>query len=199
MKKQILIISGGDTFESYDDFLNYLKNTKADIQRMKEIKDDWKPLLRENLGEEYEVFIPTMPNKYNAKYEEWKIWFEKIIPQLNDGLILIGHSLGASFLIKYLSENEIQRVIKALFLVGTPYDVDCFGFGLASFALPEKINMPTKNIFLYHSKDDFVVPFSAFEKYKVIFPNAIFKEFEDRTHFIDDNFPELSVDIKSLK
>lgn len=198
MKQQILVISGGDTFENYDDFLNYLKNAKVDIERMKEIKEDWKPLLREKLGEQYEVFIPTMPNKYNAKYEEWKIWFEKIVPQLNDGLILIGHSLGASFLIKYLSENDIQKVIKALFLVGTPYDVDCFGVGLASFALPGKINIPTKNLFLYHSKDDFVVPFSALEKYKTIFPDANIRELDGRTHFIDENFPEIVDDIKSL-
>lgn len=68
-----------------------------------------KEKLQEQLGSDFLVYQPQFPNKQNAQYPEWKLFFEKTIAQLEDGLILIGHSLGASFLVKYLSENKIPQ------------------------------------------------------------------------------------------
>jgi hypothetical protein len=50
-----------------------------------------------------------MPNPMNARYNEWKILFKKIVLLLDDNVILIGHSLGAIFLVKYLSENKFPK------------------------------------------------------------------------------------------
>ena len=61
------------------------------------------------LGGGYEVLIPQMPNSQNARYSEWKILFEKIISILDDEIILIGHSLGGIFLVKYFSENDYAK------------------------------------------------------------------------------------------
>jgi predicted alpha/beta hydrolase family esterase len=63
-----------------------------------------------------------MPNKQNAQYEEWKLVFEKIIDKLDENFILIGHSLGAMFIVKYLSENTISKTIEKTLLLGTPFD-----------------------------------------------------------------------------
>jgi hypothetical protein len=30
-----------------------------------------------------------MPNKANAKYKAWKIWFEKLFPYLNNNKIIL--------------------------------------------------------------------------------------------------------------
>jgi hypothetical protein len=35
--------------------------------------------------------------------------------------ILIGHSLGGSFLLKYVSEEKIGKTIAGIFLIATPY------------------------------------------------------------------------------
>lgn len=52
---------------------------------------------------EFKVIKPEMPNKDMARYSAWKLWFEKHLPFLDsEKLIVIGHSLGAIFLIKYL-------------------------------------------------------------------------------------------------
>jgi hypothetical protein len=37
----------------------------------------WKKWLSEGLADSYQVIRPDMPNTMNAKYSEWKIWFEK--------------------------------------------------------------------------------------------------------------------------
>jgi predicted alpha/beta hydrolase family esterase len=198
MKKQIVVIHGGDTFENQEAYLNFLKNYEIDIERYKISKDDWKPDLRRKLGSDYEVILPIMPNKTNARFEEWKIWFEKIIPFLNEEIILIGHSLGASFLVKYLSENNLPKKLKAVFLVSGVFDTDTDGYTLQSFSLPEKLDLQTENIYLYHSKDDPVVPFSALENFAKIFPQAHTRIFEDRKHINQEEFPELVQDIQNL-
>src|SRR3989344_9033544 len=100
-------------------------------------------------------------NKTNARFDEWEIWFEKLVPFLHDGVILVGHSLGGTFLTKYLSENQFEKKIKSVFLVAAVYDNHKEGYSLASFTLPKKLNLQTENIYLFHSKDDPLVPLTA--------------------------------------
>lgn len=198
MKKQVVVIHGGDTFETYEEYLDFLHKYEINIERYKTHKDDWKPWLREALGEAYEVIIPVMPNKFNAQFEEWKIWFEKIIPFLNDEVILVGHSLGGTFLAKYLSENNFPKKIKAVFLVSAVYDKDCEGYPLANFVLPEKLDLQTENIYLYHSNDDVVVPVSALQQFQTALPQSHVTIFENRNHINQEEFPELVSHIIAL-
>jgi predicted alpha/beta hydrolase family esterase len=198
MKKQIVIIHGGDTFATQEDYLKFLRNFEIDIERYKTSETDWKPWLRKMLQEKYEVIIPQMPNKFNAQYEEWKLWFEKFIPFLNDEVILIGHSLGGIFLAKYLSENIFPKKIKAVMLVSAVYDKDSDGNSSLSFSLPSALNLQTDKVFLYHSKDDPVVPFSALEKYQKALPEAVARALEDKKHINQEEFPELLEDLVSL-
>jgi uncharacterized protein len=198
MKNQVIIIHGGDTFETYEEYLGFLRAYRIDIERYKTDKDDWKPWLRHELMKEYEVIIPAMPNKNNARFEEWELWFEKLIPFLNDDILLVGHSLGGAFLAKYLSENAFPKKIRGVFLAGAQFDKDCEGYPLLSFAMPGTIDLQSEKIFLYHSKDDPVVPFSAFESFRAALPNAEARIFEDRKHLNQEEFPELLADIKKF-
>jgi uncharacterized protein len=198
MKKQVVEIHGGDTFGTYEEYIGFLRDYEIDIERYKKAKNSWKPWLRERLGEDYEVILPVMPNGSNAVFDEWKLWFEKLFPFLNDGVILVGNSLGASFLAKYLSENKFPKKIRGVFLVAGVFDVDSEGYHLASFALPKKLDLQTKNIYLYHSKDDPIVPFSTLEKFEKALPQAKSRVFEDKGHFRLEEFPELANDILNL-
>ena len=198
MKKQIVVISGGDTFETYEEYLKFLRGYQIDIERYKSGKTDWKPWLRQKLGSDYEVILPVMPNRTNAQFSEWKLWFEKFIPFLNDEVILVGHSLGGTFLAKYLSENQFPKQIKAVFLVGAVYDKDSEGCPVSNFSLPKKLDLQTENTMIYHSIDDPVVPFSALEQYKKTLPYAHTRIFNNRGHFNQEEFLELVEDILNL-
>ena len=198
MKKQIVIIHGGDTFATQEEYLNFLRNYEINIERYKTDKDDWKPWLRRMLQDKYEVITPQMPNKTNARYEEWELWFEKFIPFLNNGVILVGHSQGGIFLAKYLSENQFPIKIKAVMLVSAPYDKDSEDYSVLSFSLPATLNLQTEHVYLYHSKDDPVVPFQALGQYQKLLPNATARVFEDRKHINQEEFPELLEDIVKL-
>lgn len=191
MTQQVIIIGGGDSFNTYEGYISSLKNGEVTIDKFRPRKD-WKTNLPQALGEDYEVLMPRMPNSNNARYIEWKIWFERMFAFLNNEVILIGHSLGAMFLIKYLSENTFPKQIKKLFLVSSPYGKNAAD--LAEFQLPESFELVTKqskNIFIFHSKDDMVVPFSEFEEVKKRLPQAVVHVFEDRGHFNQEEFLEL--------
>lgn len=195
---QIWVIHGGETFSTYERFINHLREVVLDISKFN--KHGWKSRLQGNLGDMHEVLLPKMPNPDNAKYIEWKIWFEKFIPYVQGGAVLIGSSLGGVFLAKYLAEEAFPKKIKAVFLVAPPYD-DNNNPDLADFAPPKNLGkfiQQSGHIFLYHSKDDPVVAFAELAKYQRALPNATVRIFEDRGHFNQKVFPELAQDIKSL-
>ncbi|OGG73069.1 hypothetical protein A3A38_01830 [Candidatus Kaiserbacteria bacterium RIFCSPLOWO2_01_FULL_53_17] len=201
MKQQVVVIHGGDSFPAYDAYLSYLKNFKVDSIDSFRPKKDWKTSLPETLGGEYDVLLPRMPNKNNARYLAWKLWFEKMIPFLNDEVILVGHSLGASFLVHYLSEEQFPRRIRATLLVAAPYSIDMGAGTTPEFTAPDSLALLEKQggkILLYHSKDDLVVPFSELAKYQKALPSATARAFNDRQHFNQESFPELVADIQSL-
>ncbi len=197
--KQLVFIHGGETFDTYDAYLDALKEWTYDP--FKEFGGRWKNSLAEELGDEWLVFAPTMPSKYNAKYVEWCIWFEKVVPFLKDEVRLVGHSLGGIFLAKYLSEHTLPVSISALWLVAAPFDTSDTDYSLADFVLPdslEKVSAQTSKIFVYHSTDDPIVPFSALEKYKEKLPDAAVRTFPDKGHFLQEEFPELIQEIQSI-
>jgi predicted alpha/beta hydrolase family esterase len=193
MKKQVVIIRGGATFKTYKQYIVFLKRYEFDLKSLN-VKG-WKETLDKKLGMNFVVIYPKMPNPMNAKYKEWKIIFEKLLPFLRNNVILLGHSLGAAFLAKYLSENKFPRKIKATFLIAAPY-------GEINFVLPKTLKKLQKQggkIFIYYSKDDKVVPFSDFKKYKKALPEAKTVIFKNRGHFNQTSFPELVKNIKSLQ
>ena len=200
MKQQIVIIHGGTPFDTYEDYLSYLKNQEISLDRLRPRKD-WKEALSRELGENFDILIPQMPSKINAHYKEWKIWLERIIPLLDKEIIFIGHSLGGIFLAKYLSENDFPKKIKATILVATPFDDEKSERSLADFKLPSSLERFAKQggkIYLMQSRDDPEVLLEQLEKYKQTLPNAKAMVFEDRGHFNQESFPEIIELIKTL-
>jgi len=192
MKKQIIVVHGGDTFDTYEKFIAFLKERTVGLKDLK--RGGWKLRLEERLGHDFDVLLPQMPNKENARYSEWKLLFEKCIPLFSDEAALLGHSLGGAFLAKYLAENDFPKKIKSLFLVAAPFDDAGEEYPLGTFSLPqnlEKLQKQARRVFIFHSRDDKVVPCADLGKYKKVFPEAQTVIFENRGHFNQEEFPEL--------
>lgn len=200
MKAQVVVIGGGDSFDTHKDFISYLKNVEISKDNFKP-KRDWKDTLSDKLGENYEVLVLRMPNKNNACYIEWKIWFERVVPLLKSNLILIGHSLGGMFLAKYLSATSYPKKISAAILVSSPFDGEGEKESLSQFKLPASLTKFSKQagkIYIVHSKDDPVVPFSQANKYKKAIPGAENLIFKNRGHFNQETFPEIVELIRTI-
>jgi len=123
------------------------------------------------------------------------------LAELDDGAVLVGHSLGASILLKHVSEGKAQRPIAGIFLVATPYwgaedwEVDEYALQ-RDFAsrLPE--GLP---VFLYHGREDEVVPFEHLALYAQGLPRATVREFDGRGHQFDEDLSEVPLDIQELQ
>lgn len=199
MKKQIVIIHGGHASNVQENFLDRLKSKEVSADSFK-LWQDWKHNAERDLGAGFEVFNPRMPNGDWARYEEWKAWFERMFEFLEDGVVLVGHSLGGLFLAKYLSENIFPKKIFSLHLIAAPYEgKDGKHAQNANFYVTEnleKLSGQTENIYLYHSKDDDVVPFSDLDEYAKRLPSAHEMVFENKGHFNEPAFPELLKNIQ---
>lgn len=204
-KKQIIFIRGGETFKNKEDFYEYLENKEIDLV---DTWKSWRDWLSRELFESFDFFTPDMPCKQNSDYKAWKIWFEKYLNLIpGDEIILIGYSLGGTFLLKYLSENKINKKIIQLNLVSscvfdnfdesaTKERLDTFNLNLETIS---DISSLCNDIHLYHSKDDTCVSFKNFEFLREKLPNATSHEFNDRNHFFQPTFPEILEVINKLK
>jgi predicted alpha/beta hydrolase family esterase len=197
-KIHILFIHGGMTFKNKKDYLNYLRNRTVHLERYISWSDEY---LKKSLGKNFQVIKPVMPMKEDAKYEEWKITFERYLPLLNKKLILIGNSLGGIFLSKYLSENKLKRKPISTYLVCAPYDNSHSDEDLVGgFKLKSNISLLEKNsgklTMLFSADDECVPPYHA-EKYQEKLKNTKIIIYKSKNgHFCVPTFPEI---IKMIK
>lgn len=190
--QQIIVIHGGTTFSSYEKYVDDLRQKTVHIERLQPAQT-WKDSLQTELGDKYQVLLPSMPNKTNAQYNEWKIWFDRIAEVASDECIVVGHSLGGIFLAKYLSENTFPKKIKATILIAAPFD-DETAEDLTDFKiqhLTTRFTQQAGKIIFINGADDPVIPINELDKYKHELPNAEYIILPAPDHFVRPKFPEL--------
>ena len=156
--------------------------------------------LREALGPDFAVEYPEMPDADAPEFAKWRARISQELSALDGEVILVGHSLGGSIPLKHLSEERVEEPIAGLFLIATPYwgTVD---WKVAQFALREDFPEALPEdvpIFLYHSRDDEVVPFAHLAMYAGRLPLASIRAFDDRGHQLGDDLSEVAEDIARL-
>jgi len=198
-KIQIFYIHGGSTFKNKKDYTNFLKNRKISIEKRIKWSEDY---LEKKLGRKFQIIRPRMPLQDNAKYNDWKIYFERHFPYLRDNIILVGASLGGVFLAKYLSENKFPKKILSTYLICPPFDNSLPSEDLVGgFKLKNDLSLiekNSKNLNLLFSKKDDVVPVAHANKYKEKLKNAHIIIYNNiKGHFTISKFPEIIKMIKS--
>jgi predicted alpha/beta hydrolase family esterase len=181
MKKRVLFVHGGGEGAYEED------------KRMAEN-------LRDALGAAYDVRCPKMPNEDRPEYEAWKGQIAQELAALDGAVILVGHSLGASILLKYLSEENVEEPVAGLFLIAPPYwgaeDWEVSEYELRDdFSSKLPWDLP---VFFYHSRDDEWVPFAHLALYAEKLPQATTHEFDGRGHQLNDDMSEIARDIRRL-
>ena len=73
----------------------------------------------------FSVQVPNFPNTNSPKLTEWLKFFEENIT-INKDTILIGHSLGVPFILRFLEKlPEGQKIKAAFFVSGFERPLDC--------------------------------------------------------------------------
>ena len=202
MKKQVILIKWWEAKENYKDFYDYLEKQEYNPYEEKMMK--WSDKVDLDLWDNYEVISLPRPNSWFADYKAWKVMFEKVFPYLKDDVIFIGHSLGGTFLLKYFNElsgknkDELLKKVKKIILVAPAFkDSELEVLWTFNFnSKLEGLQDIQDRIVIFGSKDDFIVPFSDIEDLKKVLLNAQYYVFEDRWHFLQEEFEELIEEIK---
>lgn len=136
---------------------------------------------------------PEMPEPYQPEYDQWKTQFKEY--EVNDETILIGHSCGGGFLLRWLSENKIK--VNKLILVAPwldPERKETTSF--FDFTIDKDIINRIEQIHLLVSKNDDKDILESVEIIRKNIFNLLYQEFSDFGHFTlghmkTNKFPEL--------
>ncbi|MCL1839656.1 alpha/beta hydrolase [Candidatus Saccharibacteria bacterium] len=125
----------------------------------------------EKLG--YLVVMPELPTQENVRYDIWKNEFEKYKKDLDGELIVVAHSGGNPFIIKYLNENDLGiKLYVGLagfsdkFVTEGRKDLDDAVESLAP--TDEEINNFKNNVdarYAIYSDDDHIIPLEILKKH----------------------------------
>lgn len=182
MKNAILIHGTCDKDEYFDGSQPSLSN------------DHWFPWIQKQLLIN-NIFCqtPEMPDAHTPVYEKWKKEFERFT--VDENSILVGHSCGGGFLIRWLTENKIK--INKLILVAPWLDperlktTDFFNFEIDKNLL-DRVNATH----LFVSKDDDKDIHDSVSLISENLQRIETHEFKNMGHFTfgqmkSDKFPEL--------
>jgi predicted alpha/beta hydrolase family esterase len=177
--KTIIFVHGGESFTTETEYYNWITTTWIEWNLEpfvhNEEKKKWKTEIAKKATACWNlVYLPNFPNPQNAKYREWKLFFDAWIQkiQIEWELILIGSSLGGCFLLKYLSESPTLSKAWEIHLVAA-----CISAW--DFSEPENYSILQSlrdRVHIWHAEDDSIVPFSVGQEIAQILPNA-------QTHF----------------
>lgn len=155
----------------------------------------WLPWLQQQLNIHGVLAqTPEMPEPYNPDYEKWKEVFEKF--KIDEHTVLIGHSCGGGFIVKYLSENNIKvsKVVLVAPWINSGKEDDVPMFDNLQID-PDLIDKTTGVTILSSSDDDRAIK-NSIDVLRDVIKNIKVLEFENYGHFcLGDmktrEFPEL--------
>lgn len=170
------------------------KEEYYDIKRPASSNCHWIPWIQKKLLlKDILAQTPEMPVPYNPEYNAWKDMFERF--PLNEETILIGHSCGGGFIVRYLSENNIK--VGKVVLVAPWIDPEkSLDTGMFDFKVDENIVSKTNGITIFSSTNDMKEVQDSVEILKNKVKDIKIIEFQNKGHFCFDDmgtveFPEL--------
>jgi predicted alpha/beta hydrolase family esterase len=85
--------------------------------------DEWDAKLVDSLRRElgHEIRYPRMPGEDDPAYARWSIAIRQELAGLDDGAVVVGHSVGATILIHALAEHSPPQTLAAIVLIAAPF------------------------------------------------------------------------------
>lgn len=186
MKNAILIHGRPDR----EEFYNPKKPTESN--------DHWFPWLSKQLMlKDIHTVSIEMPKPYQPRYNTWKKELERF--EITGDTVLVGHSCGGGFIVRWLSENKDKQVGKVVLVAPwinpLKYEesdtADFFDFEIDS-------DFPTRTEFttVFISIDDEPSVVKTVDILKEKTTGINYREFANKKHFCigdlgTENFPEL--------
>lgn len=156
--------------------------------------EDWDRKLVDSLqaalGDGYRVRYPRMPDEADPAYAAWAPAIRRELEALDDGAIVVGHSIGGTILIHALAEEPAKVAAGALILIAAPFIGDG---GWPSDELEARTDFPlAMPVILFHGIADETVPTAHVHLYARAIPNATVRVLADRDHQLNNDLAEVA-------
>jgi predicted alpha/beta hydrolase family esterase len=164
-----------------------------DSNREAQSNSHWLPWIQQQLlTKGILAQTPELPNPFKPVYEDWKSIFER--HEINENTLLVGHSCGAGFLVRWLSENDVRvgKVVLVAPWMDPHHELD----GFFEFNIDPHAIERTKGVDVFISEDDDEEMHTAVNQIKEAWPAAVVHSLKDKGHFTlrdmgTREFPEL--------
>jgi hypothetical protein len=180
--RQVLFIQGGgaDTHDDWDD----------------KLVDS----LRRELGDGWEIRYPRMPDEDDPSYAAWGPALGRAMATLEDGAILVGHSVGGTILIQTLAEQAPDVELAAIVLIAAPFVGDG-GWPGEEFELSSDLGsrLPSEvPVHVFHGLEDDTAPPAHADLYARAIPHAQLHLLPGRDHQLRNDLGDVARLIRPL-
>lgn len=155
----------------------------------------WIPWLQKQLLiNDIKADTPEVPRPYKPQWDLWVTEVERF--EIGPETILVGHSCGGGFWVRYLNEHKNLKVGKVV-LVAPWIDPDRENTtDFFDFSFDPELASRTKGLVIFHSDDDLKSVHKSEDEINKKVKNIRFKEFRGYGHFTsgsmkNNKFPEL--------
>jgi pimeloyl-ACP methyl ester carboxylesterase len=166
------------------------------------VHDEWDgklvESLRRELGSEYEVRYPRMPDEGDPGYARWSTAIRREMAALDDGAIVAGHSAGATILVNALAEQPPEKGLGAIVLIAAPFAGEG-GWPTGEFELAGDLGAslpPGAVVHVFHGLGDDTVPPSHARLYARAIPQAQVHQLPGRDHQLNNDLSEVAEAIR---
>ena len=181
-RRQVLFIQGGGT-GTHDEWDDKLVDS-----------------LRRELGDAWEIRYPRMPAEGDPSDAAWGPAISEAIATLEDGAVVVGHSVGGTLLIHRLAERPPAANLAAIVLIAAPF-VGVGGWPGEDFELPANLGalLPAGvPVHLFHGLEDDTVPPAHDDLYARAIPQAQLHRLPWRDHQLGNDLAEVASLIRTL-
>ncbi|HUN32116.1 MAG TPA: alpha/beta fold hydrolase [Trebonia sp.] len=157
--------------------------------------------LRRELGQGYVVDYPRMPDEDNPDYAQWSTAIRRELAGLDDGAVVIGHSVGATILVQALAEQPPQSRLATLVLIAAPF-VGPGGWPGEEFELTSDLGARLPSglpVQVFHGLHDETAPPAHAGLYARAIPQAQVHELPGRDHQLNNDLSEVARAIRSSR
>lgn len=156
--------------------------------------------LNAKLGDDFNMLLPAIKDADNPTYAAWETALVTNLNSLSGKVILLGHSFGASVILKHFSKEPVPDKVIGMILFGVPYWKEQ-NWDVSEYEIEEDclVNLSKlENIYFYHSTDDEVIPDQQFKSYQKLIPKAHWRVLSGVDHSYHGAIPNMVADIREL-
>lgn len=181
--REILFIQGGGGTDVHDTWDNKLVDS-----------------LKRELGPDWPVRYPRMPDEDDPLYAKWKPAIGEELDGLPGGAVVVGHSVGGTFLINALAERTPRHELGMIALISAPF-VGEGGWPGDEFETPPDLGAKLPEgvlVHLFQGADDDITPPEHAELYACAIPDARVHRLPGRDHQLGNDLSEVAEVIREL-